>query len=62
MKSIKDQEKLTPELEQQILTADTKTRFEDLYLPFRPKRRTKAQIAIEAGLEPLALRYGIILT
>jgi uncharacterized protein len=52
--SIREQEKLTPELEQSILSADTKTRLEDLYLPFRPKRRTKAQIAIEAGLQPLA--------
>lgn len=55
LQSIKEQEKLTPELEQSIIAADTKTRLEDLYLPFRPKRRTKAQIAIEAGLEPLAL-------
>ncbi len=54
LQSIREQEKLTPELEQAILVADTKTRLEDLYLPFRPKRRTKAQIAIEAGLEPLA--------
>jgi len=54
LQSILSQEKLTPELEQSILAADTKTRLEDLYLPFRPKRRTKAQIAIEAGLEPLA--------
>lgn len=54
LQSIREQEKLTPELEQSILAADTKTRLEDLYLPFRPKRRTKAQIAIEAGLEPLA--------
>ncbi len=54
IKSIKEQEKLTPELEQNILAADTKTRLEDLYLPYRPKRRTKAQIAIESGLEPLA--------
>ena len=54
LQSIREQEKLTPELEQSILLADTKTRLEDLYLPFRPKRRTKAQIAIEAGLEPLA--------
>ncbi len=54
LKSIKEQEKLTPELEAQILQADTKTRLEDLYLPFKPKRRTKAQIAREAGLEPLA--------
>lgn len=54
LQSIRDQEKLTPELEQSILQADTKTRLEDLYLPYRPKRRTKAQIAIEAGLQPLA--------
>lgn len=54
IESIREQEKLTPELEQAILGADTKTRLEDLYLPYRPKRRTKAQIAIEAGLEPLA--------
>lgn len=53
--SIREQEKLTPELEKAILAADTKTRLEDLYLPYRPKRRTKAQIAKEAGLEPLAL-------
>ncbi|MDP3269867.1 MAG: Tex family protein, partial [Legionella sp.] len=51
---IREQEKLTPALEQSILAADTKTRLEDLYLPFRPKRRTKAQIAVEAGLAPLA--------
>lgn len=54
LQSIREQEKLTPELEQSILAAETKTRLEDLYLPYRPKRRTKAQIAIEAGLEPLA--------
>ncbi|KTC80741.1 Tex family protein [Legionella cherrii] len=54
LQSIREQEKLTPELEKSILAADTKTRLEDLYLPYRPKRRTKAQIAIEAGLEPLA--------
>ncbi|MFT4059322.1 MAG: Tex family protein [Legionella sp.] len=54
LQSIREQEKLTPELEQSIRAADTKTRLEDLYLPFRPKRRTKAQLAIEAGLEPLA--------
>lgn len=55
LQSIRDQEKLTPELEKAILAADNKTRLEDLYLPYRPKRRTKAQIAREAGLEPLAL-------
>lgn len=54
LQSIREQDKLTPELEQSILLADTKTRLEDLYLPYRPKRRTKAQIAIEAGLQPLA--------
>jgi uncharacterized protein len=53
--SIREQGKLTPELEQAILAADTKTLLEDLYLPYKPKRRTKAQIAREAGLEPLAL-------
>jgi len=54
LKSIEEQGKLTAELEASIKAADTKTRLEDLYLPFRPKRRTKAQIAKEAGLEPLA--------
>ena len=44
----------TPALEAQILEADTKARLEDIYLPFKPKRRTKAQIARENGLEPLA--------
>ncbi|WP_119680308.1 Tex family protein [Indioceanicola profundi] len=52
--SIVEQGKMTPELERDIDTADTKTRLEDLYLPYRPKRRTKAMIAREAGLEPLA--------
>lgn len=56
LSSIREQEKLTPELERQIRQADTKTRLEDLYLPYKPKRRTKAQIAREAGLEPLADR------
>lgn len=54
LNSIKEQEKLTPELEASLLAADTKTRLEDLYLPYRPKRRTRASIAKEAGLEPLA--------
>lgn len=54
IKSIAEQDKLTPELEQALLAADTKTRLEDLYLPYKLKRRTKAQIAREAGLEPLA--------
>ncbi len=54
LKSIGEQGKLTPELENAIESADSKTRLEDLYLPYKPKRRTKGQIAIEAGLEPLA--------
>ena len=54
LKSVAEQEKLTPALESEIRAADTKTRLEDLYLPYKPKRRTKGQIAIEAGLEPLA--------
>jgi len=52
--SIDEQGKLTDELSKAIGTADTKTELEDLYLPYKPKRRTKGQIAIEAGLEPLA--------
>ncbi|MEH6388731.1 Tex family protein [Pseudomonas profundi] len=52
--SISEQGKLTAELEQSIREADTKTRLEDLYLPYKVKRRTKGQIAIEAGLQPLA--------
>ncbi|MFJ9081769.1 MULTISPECIES: Tex family protein [unclassified Streptomyces] len=52
--SVREQDKLTAELEAQIRAADTKARLEDIYLPFKPKRRTKAQIAREAGLEPLA--------
>lgn len=52
--SIRDQQKLTPELEQAILSSDSKTELEDLYLPYKPKRRTKGQIAREAGIEPLA--------
>src|SRR5688572_29032477 len=54
LKSIDEQGKLTPELAGQIQTAETKTLLEDLYLPYKPKRRTKAMIAREAGLEPLA--------
>ena len=53
--SIAEQGKLDDALKAQILEADTKARLEDLYLPYKPKRRTKAQIAREAGLEPLAL-------
>ena len=54
LNSIEEQGKLTPELKQALLTAETKTRIEDLYLPYKKKRRTKGQMAIEAGLEPLA--------
>lgn len=52
--SIRDQGKLSSELEAAIQAADTKQRLEDLYAPYKPKRRTRAQIAREAGLEPLA--------
>ena len=54
IKSITEQGKLTPDLQRAINAADTKVDLEDLYAPFKPKRRTKAQIAREAGLEPLA--------
>ncbi|MEO0442202.1 MAG: Tex family protein [Pseudomonadota bacterium] len=54
IKVIEEQGKLTPELAQSIGDAATKTQLEDIYLPYKPKRRTKGQIAIEAGLEPLA--------
>jgi uncharacterized protein len=53
LKSIEEQGKMTPELNASIMGADTKTRLEDLYAPFKQKRRTKAQIAREAGIEPL---------
>ena len=52
--SIREQGKLDDALEAQIMAADSKARLEDIYLPYKPKRRTKAQIAKEAGLEPLA--------
>jgi len=52
--SIAEQDKLTPELEKKINAAETKSILEDLYLPYKKKRRTKAMIAIEAGIEPLA--------
>jgi protein Tex len=55
LKSIEEQGKLSPELRLSIEAASTKQELEDLYLPFKPKRRTKAMIAREAGLEPLAL-------
>ena len=54
LKSIEEQGKLTDELRDKIQATQSKTELEDLYLPFKPKRRTKGQIAIEAGLEPLA--------
>jgi uncharacterized protein len=54
--SIEEQGKLTDELKAALLAAETKSRVEDIYLPYKPKRRTKAQIAREAGLEPLADR------
>lgn len=54
LESVREQGKLTDELESRIRGAETKARLEDIYLPFKPKRRTKAQIAREAGLEPLA--------
>ncbi|QBY52869.1 Tex family protein [Cupriavidus oxalaticus] len=53
--SIQEQGKLTPELQAAIEAAETKQTLEDLYLPYKPKRRTRAQIARECGLEPLAL-------
>lgn len=52
--NIEEQGKMTPELKKSLQAADTKSRLEDLYLPYKQKRRTKAQIAREAGLEPLA--------
>ncbi|WP_117208979.1 Tex family protein [Allorhizocola rhizosphaerae] len=55
LESIRSQGKLDEALEAQIMGADSKARLEDIYLPYKPKRRTKAQIAREAGLEPLAL-------
>lgn len=54
LKSLQDQEKLTPLLEKEILEAATLAKLEDIYLPYRPKRRTRAAIAREKGLEPLA--------
>ncbi len=54
LSSLVEQQKLTPELEEAIRSADSKTRLEDLYAPHRPKKRSKAQVAREQGLEPLA--------
>ncbi len=56
LQSIEEQGKLTPELRKAILAATTMTELEDLYLPYRPKRKTRASVAIERGLEPLAKR------
>mgnify|MGYP006277183229 CR=1 FL=1 len=56
LESIASQDKLTPELKAAILACDNKTELEDLYLPYRPKRRTRATMAREKGLEPLANR------
>ncbi|SDM27206.1 Tex family protein [Nonomuraea jiangxiensis] len=56
LESIESQGKLDDELREQIMAAETKARLEDIYLPYKPKRRTKAQIARELGLEPLADR------
>ena len=55
LKTIREQEKLTPELETRIRACMDSTELEDIYLPYKPKRRTRAQIAREQGLEPLAL-------
>ena len=55
LKTIREQERLTPELEAKILACMDSTELEDIYLPYKPKRRTRAQIAREQGLEPLAL-------
>jgi uncharacterized protein len=54
LKSLKEQEKLTEELERKVRDADTLSKLEDIYLPYRPKRRTRGMIAREKGLEPLA--------
>ena len=54
LSSVNEQGKLTPELEKQILAATNMTELEDLYLPYKPKRRTRATMAVERGLEPLA--------
>lgn len=59
VKSLEDLGKMTPELQALVLQADTKQSLEDLYAPFKPKRRTKAMIAREAGLAPLAERLWV---
>ena len=55
LKSIEEQGKLTPELKKSIDQAETMARLEDIYLPYKPKRKTKASVAKEKGLEPLAV-------
>ncbi|RRN77356.1 RNA-binding transcriptional accessory protein, partial [Pseudoxanthomonas sp. SGD-10] len=55
LKSIEEQGKLTNDLKEQILHAETMAALEDIYLPYKPKRKTKASVARERGLEPLAL-------
>lgn len=52
--TIKEQDKLTPELKKKILETYDATQLEDLYMPYKPRRRTRAQMAVEKGLEPLA--------
>ena len=59
LQALGDSGKLTEELERDIWAADTKQRLEDLYLPYKPKRRTRAQVAREAGLEPLAMMLWV---
>ena len=54
LKTIEEQGKLTPELREEILAAETQVKLEDLYRPYRPKRKTRASVAKEAGLQPLA--------
>src|SRR4029079_19295996 len=54
--SVAEQGKRTPELEQKLRTADNKSTLEDLYAPYRPRRKTRASVAREKGLEPLALK------
>ncbi len=54
IKSLKEQEKLTPELEKEVMKAENMARLEDIYLPYKPKRKTRASMAREKGLEPLA--------
>ena len=59
LKSIEEQEKLTPELRQRIEECWNANELEDIYLPYKPKRRTRAEIAREKGLEPLVMDRGL---